>query len=561
MKTVYTANSPKTPQGSKFYIDRCSFMAGSKIEVATMDIDEGRLYDWPMVYILTNDEEAYVGQTTSVIRRMAQHGANPEKKAFTTANIIFNEEANMSVITDYESRLIQLMHADGRFTLTNKNDGIADSNYFSKAEYGQMFEGLWAELRTMELVEHTIDELEESEVFKYSPYKGLNEDQRNALWKIMAAIQDSENAPIVVEGMPGTGKTVLAIYLLKALRDDPAFANMNIRILEPVTSLRETLQRSLAGVQNLSKSDILGPSDLVKPEFTGGVIQKPFDILLVDEAHRLKQRKNIVAYKSFDETNEALGFSSEDEATQLDWVLAQARIPVLFYDPMQIVGPSGISLEIMKNRLGQTIENPIRLESQMRVKGGSKYLKYISDILWDNSPQPTAFPSYELVFHDDFKEFCDDFELHLQQHSLTRMIAGYAWKWNTKKDKSPDAHDIDIDGVKIRWNCKQENWVGLGLDNPSIAHEMGVIHSIQGYDLSYAYVVIGRDLVYDESLKRVTVDRNEYYDTNGKNTATDAELEEYIKHIYYVLMTRGIYGTHIYVCDELLRSHLSQFFA
>lgn len=561
MKEILTEHKPKTPTGSRFLVDRCAFVPGKVIEYSVMDIDEGRLYDWPMVYILANDEEAYVGQTTSVVRRLSQHGANPEKKVFTSANIIYNEEANMSVITDYESQLIQYMSADGKYVLTNKNDGIAHSNYFSKAEYDAMFEDLWAELRTMDLVQHTIDEIEESEVFKYSPYKSLNEDQRDALWKIMAAIKDAgESDPVVVEGMPGTGKTVLAIYLLKALRDDPAYAGMNIRILEPVTSLRETLQRSLASVQNLSASDILGPADLVKPQYTGGVAEKPFDILLVDEAHRLKQRKNIVSYSAFDATNKLLGFGKDDEATQLDWVLKQTKLPVLFYDPMQVVGPSGIGAEIMHDRLGDAFDKPIRLESQMRVKGGNAYLKYVADLLWDKRPAPQTFDGYELVFHESFAEFYKSFEEHLSEHDLTRMVAGYAWKWETKTDKRPEAYDIEIDGIRIRWNCKQENWVGLGVDNPAIAHEMGVIHSIQGYDLSYAYVVIGGDLIYDEEKGRIAVNRAGYFDRNGKAKASDEELEEYVRHIYYVLLTRGISGTHVYVCDEGLRAALRECF-
>ena len=556
---IPTLQSPQTPTGSKFIVDRCPFTPGSSIEVSMLEIDESKLYDWPMVYILANDKEAYVGQTTSVVRRMSEHGANPEKKAFTTANIIFNEEANMSVITDYESRLIQLMHADGKFTLTNKVGGITDSNYFSKTEYASMFEDLWSELQTMDLVGHTIDELEESEVFKYSPYKELNADQKVALSKILSAINNASfSKPLVIQGMPGTGKTILAIYLLKALRDNPDYSHLNIRILEPVTSLRETLQRSLHGVRNLSKYDILGPSDLVKQKYTNGIENKPFDILLVDEAHRLKQRKNIVSYGSFDKTNKILGF--DNKATQLDWVLAQAKLPIFFYDPMQVVGPSGISAEIMKNRLGAAFENPIRLESQMRVKGGIEYLKYIEQVLWDRNPFPQQFSDYKLIFHSSFHDFYDSFEKDLSKHDLTRMIAGYAWEWKTKKDKSPEAFDIEIEGIKIRWNCKQENWVGLGVEDPKIAHEMGVIHSIQGYDLSYAYVVIGPDLIYDEINKRVTASRKDYYDKNGKNTATLQELEDYIKHIYYVLLTRGIYGTHIYVCDKKLRTYMSRFF-
>lgn len=80
------------------------------------------------------------------------------------------------------------MHADGRYKLTNKNDGMTDTNYFSKETYTTMFEELWEELRRLELADHTIAEIEESEVFKYSPFKGLTTDQRVALDKILSAI-------------------------------------------------------------------------------------------------------------------------------------------------------------------------------------------------------------------------------------------------------------------------------------------------------------------------------------------------------------------------------------
>ena len=80
---------------------------------------------------------------------MNQHGANEEKRDFDTINVIYNEEFNGSVITDYEHRLIRYMHADGRYKLTNKNEGMTDSNYFSKGAYSAMFEDLWEELRAL----------------------------------------------------------------------------------------------------------------------------------------------------------------------------------------------------------------------------------------------------------------------------------------------------------------------------------------------------------------------------------------------------------------------------
>lgn len=559
MITVPTSESAETPKGSPFYIDRCPFRFGEQIDYSVLDLAEDKVLNWPMVYILANSDSAYVGQTTSVATRMSQHGANEEKRDFETVNVIFNEEFNASVITDYEHRLIGYMHADGRYKLTNKNDGMTDTNYFSKTTYAAMFEELWEELRRLDLAEHTISEIEESEVFKYSPFKGLNTDQRVALDKILGAIDAGidKSKPIVVEGMPGTGKTVLAIYLLKTLRDNPRYKGMNIRIIEPVTSLRNTLRKSLANVSGLDSSDIIAPADLVKPAmgYQRGEC-KCFDIVLVDESHKLKRRVNLgTQYRNYDKVNEELGLPRE--ATQMDWIVNQAKLPIFFYDPLQSIGPSCLGRAAMKSALGGAADDPIRLESQMRVKGGDAYLGYIRDVLDGSQDAFRAFEGYDLVLHDDFYDFVDSFERDYEEHNLSRMIAGYAWKWVSRND----AHekDIVIDGIGLKWNCTYDNWVGRGVDNPQIAHEVGCIHSIQGYDLSYAYVLIGGDLVLNENGAPES-NKDGYYDRNGYATASKEELDRYIKNIYYVLLTRGILGTHVYVQDPELREYFSKFF-
>lgn len=569
MREIRTGVHARRPNGASFILDSCPFRPGEQFDYAALSLPEGRVLDWPMIYVLTNGTEAYVGQTTSIRNRMNQHGANAEKRLFETATIIYNDEFNGSVITDYEHQLIEHMRADGLYRLTNKNDGWSNGDYFSKREYGLMFRDLWEDLRGhrladgRRLAQHTIDEIEDSEVFKYSPYKALNAEQMDALERICAVVDRGLDGaePIVVEGNPGTGKTVLAIYLLKMLKDDPRYAGMNIRILEPVTSLRNTLRDALSTVSGLSGDDVIGPSDIAKPQF-GHVRgeKKCFDILLVDEAHRLKRRKNLVAYRAFDDTNRALGLPRQ--ATQLDWILDQAKLPILFYDPLQSVGPSGIGAEGMRCSLGGAAEHPVRLESQMRVKGGDDYLAYVKDILWGREPAPRAFDGYEFVLHEDFCDFAESFEDTHAAHDLTRFVAGYAWEWKSKSDKQ--VYDIDIDGIRLRWNCTTVNWVPMGSADTEaardIAREVGCIHTVQGYDLSYAYVIVGEDIRLDPETGLLVADRTNYHDRNGKATATDEELADYIRNIYYVLLTRGIYGTHVYVCDPKLREHLRRFF-
>lgn len=554
------------PNGADFTIDRCRFTPTQGIEVSSLKIDDDKIQNWPMVYILANNDSrqksAYVGETTSVSERMLQHSKSPEKGLFTSVNIIFNQEFNQSVIKDYENRLIGLMAADGVYKLTNKNEGHSNLNYFSKEKYGSMFDSLWEDLRRMELADKTISEIEESEVFKYSPYKSLSVDQRVALSKIYLEIESdlSKAKPIVVQGMPGTGKTILAIYLLKALRDDEKFKDLNIKIVEPMTSLRNTLKESLKGVSGLNKIDVIGPYDLANPDFGySSEVEKPFDILLIDESHRLTARRGITNYKNYDEVNKKLGLSKE--STQLDWVLKLAKLPIFFYDASQSIKPADIDSNSFEERLGDALKHPIRLDNQMRVLGGTEYLNYISDILNDKYPVRRTFNNYEFVLHDSIDDFTDSFEQKLSEHNLTRMLAGYAWDWKTKgKQVSSSPKDIVIGDKSFRWNSKSDNWVGKGVTNPMYAQEVGCVHTTQGYDLSYAYVIIGPDLKFDSLTGKLVGDKDHYFDKKGKGGATDEQLTQYIKNIYYVLLTRGIYGTHVYVVDDELRNLFIKYF-
>lgn len=98
------------------------------------------------------------------------------------------------------------------------------------------------------------------------------------------------------------------------------------------------------------------------------------------------------------------------------------------------------------------------------------------------------------------------------------------------------------------------------MENPAVAREIGCIHSIQGYDLSYAFVIIGEDLKLNPETGQLEANRSSYYDRNGFATASPEELTQYIRNIYYVLLTRGINGTHVYVHNAELREYLRGYF-
>lgn len=506
--------------------------------------NEPYLDNWPMLYILENGKQAYIGESNHVKTRMTQHATNEEKRIFDKVHFIYSKMFNQSVTFDYESKLIQYIVADELFQVTNKNSGIADKLYYQKKDYDEKFALLWRKLQKEKLVKHSLEEIENSDLFKYSPYKELNDSQRTAVESILASLKEGSVNRVVVNGMPGSGKTIVAVYLMKYLADSEEFANKDIGFVVPQTSLRKTMKSIFKSIYGLSPSQILSPSDVTK---------KKYDVLIVDEAHRLHQYKNISYMGTFKQNCEALGLTTE--ADELDWIINQSDVSVLFYDGMQVVGPSGINVERFTNKIDafdKRMTAYFNLLTQMRVKGGNDYISFVEHILNGDCSGKYESPDYEFKLYMNFSKFENDMYAQENKYGLTRMVSGYAWPWISKNDKT--LKDISIQGCSRMWNHVTEGWV----HTEGAIDEVGCIHSIQGYDLNYAYVILGNDIGYDSDRKEIVVHSENYFDSNGKRTASYEELLEYIKNIYYVLLTRGIKGTYLYVCDDNLRKYISE---
>jgi len=134
------------------------------------------------------------------------------------------------------------------------------------------------------------------------------------------------------------------------------------------------------------------------------------------------------------------------------------------------------------------------------------------------------------------------------------VVAGYAWKWVTKKDKHK--FDIKIGNVKLKWNSVAVDWV----NSPNSINEVGCIHTTQGYDLNYVGVIIGPEIDYDFENEELVIYKDRYKDKAGKNTINDeAVLKEYIINIYKTILLRGIKGAYIFAVNNNLKKYLAQF--
>lgn len=530
---------------------------------------------WPLVYILSDGDTktAYVGETTDAYSRMGTHLKHKTKSKLTSVHLITSEKFNKSATLDIESNLIKYMSGDNKFTLLNGNLGLANHNYYQKKEvYWDIFNTIWNQLRAEGISKHSIEHIDNSDLFKYSPYKSLTKEQSQGLFQILQSLAAGKYDNIIVEGGAGTGKTILAIFLFKMLSsqlEDFSFKefgaeeniyldlvnqikkvlpNPKMALVVPMSSFRTTLKKVFKNIKGLSASMVIGPSQVSKEKY---------DLLVVDESHRLRRRVNLGAYfGAFDKACLALNLDKHN-ASELDWVTMQSKHTVLFYDEGQSIKPSDVKKEqfdLIKRYKKTSI---LKLKSQFRVKGGNAYVEYIDSLLHDKlKVDSSKFNSEEYAFtmFDSLEKMIEQIKLRDKESGLSRLIAGYSWEWKSNKDK--DTFDIKIGNVQLKWNSTSNDWI----NSDGAINEVGCIHTTQGYDLNYSGIIFGNEISFNPETKEIIVNEENYFDKNGKQSIKDPkELKAFILNIYKTIMLRGIKGTYIYVCDPLLKAHFESF--
>ncbi|GAA4528836.1 hypothetical protein GCM10023160_27160 [Brachybacterium paraconglomeratum] len=549
-----------------------------------------RFSNWPVVYLLEDGRDIYVGETGSADRRIRQHLKSEQKEHLREVRIVFDDRFNGSACLDLESLLIRLLGGDGKYEVLNRNEGITNQDYFQRSEYNDTFKEIFEELRSRGYFERSIPEIENSDLFKLSPYKALNTEQGIAVLDIMEGLVQDLHHPEVrtlaaIQGDPGTGKTIVGIYLMKLMRDladfDPTdevegdsmfsdlfvegnrelFTGLRIGLVIPQKSLRKSISRVFRKVPALRDAQVLTPYEVADAE-------EDFDVIVVDEAHRLTQRgaqAHGTLTKRYRETTLRL-FGEDDLAiNQLDWIRRRTRHTILLLDTAQSVRPIDIEPEVFERVLDEarTHKRLYPLDTQMRVKGGKAYLDFARALLSDTPPQTVPdLEEYEFELFDDLGKMHQRIRDRDEEHGLARLVAGYAWKWRSKKKSG--LHDIELDGVALDWNVSDVDWIA----SKTSLEEVGSIHTVQGYDLNYAGVIIGGDLRIDPETGMLVADKENYFDTKGKanntmrgQTTSDEDLLRYIVNVYRVLLTRGMRGTYLYVVDPLLRRRIASILA
>ncbi|WP_235713409.1 DNA/RNA helicase domain-containing protein [Bacillus mycoides] len=497
----------------------------------------------PLVYILKKGNNIYVGETTNVYTRMASH---IKEKDFTDVFLFVSPKFNESSIKHIETLLINYLSSDEKYYLLNKNGGNSITEYDGIEQTKDLFPKIWESLIGEGIATESIKDIQNKFIFKYSPFKNLSVEQRNVINDVIYNLLANNKSRQVVSGEPGTGKSVVLTTILHQLVCDKEVETEHIALIIPQTHLLKSY-KLLIEKMGLRGIEVLTPAKFIKQN-------KKYRYVFVDESHRLKQYFGKQAgFLNHIKTKD--GWSNElERISNISYHL------VLIYDKYQSIRPADIDEDVFTEEF-QTYKK-YYLRQQFRLKSGKEYLawlrKYLQitegEVVYDEE----ILNGYDFQIVDSINTLFKKITELNDQNKLSRVVSGYAWKWKTKSSKDNQLFDIFDGDNGYKWNSKIENWI----NTESSSKEIGCIHTIQGADLNYVGIIIGEELVYNPTTNKIEVIRENYFDRNGSTIKSqdknNEELLKYIKHIYYVHLSRGIDGCYIYVANPELKNYLKE---
>ena len=362
-------------------------------------------------------------------------------------------------------------------------------------------------------------------------------------------LSSNEKNVLVVQGGPGTGKSVLAINLLVELTNRNMTCFYVTKNAAPRAVFRDKLKGSfkMTYINNLFQ----GSGQFTEAE------SNEIDCLIVDEAHRLNAKSGM--------------FQNLGE-NQIKEIINASNFSIFFIDEDQKVTLKDIGSVDEIKKYAKELNAGIKiveLESQFRCNGSDGYLAWLDNVLDIRKTANFDGMDFDYDFRvvDNPNELRKLIEEKNKINNKSRLVAGYCWDWISSGKNDSNVHDIVIPeyNFEMSWNLgNSQTWA---IDPMSI-NEVGCIHTCQGLEFDYVGVIIGEDIRYengkiitdytrraktDQSLKGI----NKIAKEQGQEVANQI-ADKIIKNTYRTLMTRGMKGCYVYCMNVDLQNYLKR---
>lgn len=340
---------------------------------------------------------------------------------------------------------------------------------------------------------------------------------------------------ILVRGGPGTGKSVIALNTLgEMLR-----RSLTVAMVSGSSAFTHGIRR------------ILGDRLAGQIRFTDFFWDKAdaFDVLVIDEAHRIRARSEPKVIKARRPT-----------ISQVEELMRAARVIVFFADENQIISPAEVGepqiIRDTAKRIGAEFQEFL-LAGQFRCNGSASYLDWLDDVFGLVDPVglklvvPTAF-DFKLV--DSPHELLEEVvRKNALKPNSARLLAGWCWPWS---DPLADglASDIQIGDFRFPWESKSGKRPPPGIPeakhwaiDPAGVGQAGTVYSVQGFEMDHVGVIIGEDLVVRDG--RWVANPRKNYSNSLRAKPPDVALP-YLKRIYRTLLSRPTQSCSVYCVDK-----------
>ncbi len=373
----------------------------------------------------------------------------------------------------------------------------------------------------------------------------LLDEQLLAFDKVMNLVkygpEQNKKSVVIVNGGPGTGKSVIAINLLAEL----SRLGKNVQYATGSKAFTESLRKSLGAT---AKSQIKYFNSY------SNVPENAIDVLVADESHRIRVTSN----------NRFTKREYRSTKPQIEELINVAKVPVFFLDDRQNVRPGeiGSSSYIRENaqRLGCEVHE-YQLDIQFRCQGSDNFVQWVNNTFGIKKTANAIWDQKSNVF--DFQIVNSPQELYKkikekndQEANSARLVAGFCWKWSEPKENGTLVKDIVIGDFAMTWEGKETGTrlapevppASLWPFDPRAVNQIGSVYTIQGFEFEYVGVIIGKDILYNFETSQW--EGHPEFSADSVVKRSEGKFLDLVKNAYRVLLSRSLKGCYVYFVDK-----------